>query len=96
MNGGFVKVDDLKEYYELVQAAERKQDEHVVVKYGGPCNEYAGKGGDIHVFYGAPCNFLDNVDFQGKDYIGLRYGGPCRPPYIVVKYGGPCKELRTK
>jgi len=95
MNGGFVKIDDLKEFYELVQAAEKKQEEHVVLRYGGPCSEYAGKG-DVHVFYGAPCNHLDNVDFQDKDYIGLKYGGPCRPPYIVVKYGGPCKELRTK
>ena len=95
MSGGFVKVDELKEYYDLVQAAEKKQEEHVVLKYGGPCMEYANRG-DVHVFYGAPCNFLDTVDFQGKDYLGLRYGGPCKPPYIVVKYGGPCKELRTK
>jgi hypothetical protein len=94
MSEKFVKIDDLKEYHKLVAAVKRGQEDHVVVRYGGPCMEHAENGG-IHVFYGAPCNHLDQVDFKGKDYIGLKYGGPCKPPYIIVKYGGPCKDLRS-
>jgi len=89
----FVKIDDFEKYNELVKAA-RKGEEHVVARYAGPCQEYAETGG-IHILYGAPCISLDKVDFQGKDYIGLKYGGPCTPPYIIVKYGAPCKKLKA-
>jgi hypothetical protein len=89
---GYKKVDELRDFFDVVNAA--MAEEHVVLRYGGPCNEYAQKGNGIIVFYGAPCNHLDAVDFEGKDYIGLKYGAPCKPPYIIVKYGGPCAELK--
>lgn len=95
MSEEFVKIDDLKTYHELVTKVKKGQEDHVVLRYGGPCMEHVHDGG-IHVFYGAPCNLLDQVDFQKKDFIGLMYGGPCKPPYIIVKYGGPCKEFRAK
>lgn len=87
----FVNINELKNYHEFIEKSERG-DAHVVLKYGGPCNEHGSDG--IRVFYGAPCTLLDSVDFGKKEYIGLRYGAPCTPPYIIVKYGGPCAKLK--
>ena len=87
----FVKIQELQDYHRLVENAERGEA-HVVLKYGGPCNEHGGGG--VHVFYGAPCALLDSVDFGNEEYIGLRYGAPCKPPYVIVKYGGPCASLK--
>lgn len=88
MPGEFTKIDEMKDYFDLVNS----EEPHVVLRYGCPCEEYAQDGGVV-VFYGAPCNFLDKVDFGCDDQVVLKYGAPCKPPYIIVKYGGPCKKI---